>query len=89
MLRHKKYQGIEKFYLPGDDIGSWLRNLETILYDDNIPEEDWAFILWKNLSSEPLKIAESVPDDQLNEYDCLKELISQQFRLTELEQRKM
>lgn len=70
------YQGIVKFYSPGDDIGSLLRNLETILNDETIPEELYrAFILCKNLSSFTLKIIESVPDHQLNDYKYLKEWI--------------
>lgn len=46
----------------------WLRNLEFLLNDDDILEEDWAFILQQFLSSEPLKITEAVQDDKLNDY---------------------
>lgn len=73
--------------MPGDCIGSWLRNLEIILHDKTIPEEDWAFILWKKISSEPLQIIESVPNHQLNDYEYQKDQICQNFGLTQLEQR--
>lgn len=49
MPRHKKYQGLVKFYTKEDDIDSWLRNLYTILKDEDIPAKDWAFVLRKNL----------------------------------------
>lgn len=81
--RHNKYQSLVKFYEQGDDIASWLRNLESVLRGEEILDEDWAFNLWKSLSSEWLKIIESVPDELLNDYEYLKERVGQHFSLTE------
>lgn len=52
MPRHMKYQGLVKHYTKEDDIRSWLRNLETILKNEEIPAGDWAFLLTKSRSSE-------------------------------------
>lgn len=43
--RHNKYQSLVKFYEQGDDIASWLRNLESVLRGEEILDEDWAFNL--------------------------------------------
>lgn len=52
--RHKRNQGLFKFYSLGNDIGSWLKNLESILYDENILEESSvrtsAVSHWKSLN---------------------------------------
>ncbi|BFZ03152.1 hypothetical protein BsWGS_06191 [Bradybaena similaris] len=82
--RHKKYQGLIKSFTKEDEIGSWIRNLESILRDERIPEYDWAFVLRKCLTGEPLKVLETVPDDQLNNYKFLKKLIEQHFQLSEM-----
>lgn len=55
-----------KHYNREDYIGSWLRNLESILKDEEIPEDDWAFVFRKRLSRESLKIIELLPDDCLH-----------------------
>lgn len=55
-----------KHYNREDYIGSWLRNLESILKDEEIPEDDWAFVIRKRLSRESLKIIELLPDDCLH-----------------------
>lgn len=34
---YKKYQAVVGFYTPDKDISSWLRNLESIMIEDNIP----------------------------------------------------
>lgn len=36
--KHRKYQGLVRLFTPGDDISSWLGNLEFIVNDDAIPE---------------------------------------------------
>ncbi|BFZ09104.1 hypothetical protein BsWGS_12143 [Bradybaena similaris] len=87
MPRHKKYQGLIKSYTKEDEIASWLRNLESILNDERIPKCDWAFILRKCLTGEPLKVIESVEDDMLNSYEYLKQLLQQHFNITEMGQR--
>lgn len=35
--RYKKYEGIVRFYTSDLDISGWLRNLESIMIDENIP----------------------------------------------------
>lgn len=79
MPRHKKQQGLVKYYTKEDDIRSWLRNMETISKNEEIPAGDCAFVLTKTRSSEPLKIDESVLDYQLNNYDYLKQIFEQHF----------
>lgn len=62
------------------------------LHDENISEDVWASILRMNLSNEQLKIIESVPDEQLNDFDDYVEIIRQRicqyFILNELRQRE-
>ncbi|BFY99110.1 hypothetical protein BsWGS_02150 [Bradybaena similaris] len=86
--RHKKYQGLIKSYTKEDEIASWLRNLESILRDEKIPKEDWAFILRKCLTGEPLKVIEAVSDESLNDYRYLKGLLEQHFKITQMGQRE-
>lgn len=37
MLTHKKYQGLVKCYTKDEYIRNWLRNLEIMLEDEQIP----------------------------------------------------
>lgn len=60
-----------KHYTKEDDNESWLKNLEIILKDENIPAENRAFVLRKSFSSEPLEIIESVPNNVLNNYETI------------------
>lgn len=82
-MRQSRYQGLVKDFSRDDDISSWFRNLEYIVYDKNIPNKDWAFMPCKNLSGEPRRIIESVPDGQLNDFDYLKQRICQHFSVTD------
>lgn len=49
--RHKRYQGLVKYFTQGEAISSWLRNLESILKDENIPDEDDISSRRRNLES--------------------------------------
>lgn len=82
MPRYKKYQSIVRFYTPDLDISSQLRNLESIMIEDNIPQAEWVDILRKCLSSEFFKLLETVPFDNLQDYNYHKSRILQHYRLT-------
>lgn len=56
--------------------------------DEKILPKDWTFVLRKSLTAEPLKIIQSVPDNMLNEYNYLKKLIEQHFKLKQARQRE-
>lgn len=49
---------------------------------DNIPRADWAYIFRKYLSSDPLTLLETVPYDNLQDYDYLKQCNQQQYSRT-------
>lgn len=65
-----------------------MRNLESILKDKKVPDDDWAFVLRKCLSGEPLGVIKTVSDNLLNDYVHLKRLLEQHFQLTEMGQRE-
>lgn len=41
----KKYQGPIKSFTKQDEIGSWIRNIKSILKYEKVPDQDWVFVL--------------------------------------------
>lgn len=45
-----KYKNVIRHYNKDDNFPAWLKNMERCLREDEVPYEDWAYILKKSLS---------------------------------------
>ncbi|BFZ05447.1 hypothetical protein BsWGS_08486 [Bradybaena similaris] len=78
--RHKKYQHVIRHFTKDDNFPAWLKNMERCLREDEVPTDDWAYILKKSLSGEPQKLIENVGERFISSYEYLKEKLLQHFK---------
>ncbi|BFZ08815.1 hypothetical protein BsWGS_11854 [Bradybaena similaris] len=78
--KHKKYQHVIKCFTKDDSFPAWLKNMERCLIEDNIPEDDWAFILKKSLSGEPQRLIENIGERYISDYPYLRDKLMSHFK---------
>ena len=78
-----KLMKLPPFHEENDDLDAYLNRFERTCTAFNVPQGQWSFQLARFLQGQALDVYQRMTDEDVGEYDLLKNSLLKRFRLTE------